>query len=87
MCNSSALGLAHRQSNGGTRSGFPRPRAGRDTILTILLTTEKIKRSKKAVFSAYRYILGNVTRGSQAGREFRAGTIREKAELAVAVHL
>lgn len=94
MCNLSALlchkvfqALEHRQSNGGTRSGFPRPRAGRDTVLTTLLTTEKLKRTKKAAFPRYCYILGNITRDTQAGREFRPGTIREKAELAVAVNL
>lgn len=95
MCNLRALlhckvfqALAHGQSDGGTQSGIPRPQAGRDTILSILLTTEKLKTTKKAAFSRYRYILGNITRGIQAGREFRPGsTTREKAELAGAVNL
>lgn len=79
--------LADRQSDGGTLSGFPGPPAGRDTVLTILLTTEKPNRTKKAAFSRYSHILGSITRGIQAGREFRPGTIREKAELAEAVNL
>lgn len=52
------------------------------------LTTEKLKMiKKKSSFPRCHYILGNLTRGMQAGREFRPGPRREKAELAGAVNL
>lgn len=79
--------LAQRQSYGGTPNGFPKHRQVELPFLPDCLTTEKPEMIKKIFFPQVPLHSGSLSRGTQAGREFRPGPRRGEAELAGAVNL